>query len=242
MLAHQRLVRRGFTLIEMLVVISIVGVLMAIAFPMVFTAREAARRRVCMGNLRQTYLAIAMYAADNGGYTPPQPGSPLWALGKSFKEGMTYPCSFTGNQRWRDHFGLEYTVADVLSPYCGTDEIFVCPSYVPRPVEEECFAWSYVLVPNCVSIDRGQSDDPYCGDPTHLWLAADVQGSTWGSNHTQRSWAELRYLNVVYLDGHSRGVVRHCPEATGTAYSDVPDLPPWPVPDTTTTGRPPRRR
>jgi prepilin-type N-terminal cleavage/methylation domain-containing protein/prepilin-type processing-associated H-X9-DG protein len=221
---------RGFSLIELLVAIAIIMILMAITFPMIFTAKEAARRRVCMNNLRQIGMAIQMYASDHGGYTPPQPGSPWWALGKSFGDNTYNPCSFTGSERWRDRFGLEYTVADVLMSYVAHEEVFVCPSHAPRPASEDCFGWSYVLVPNCVSIDRGQRDDPYYGDPSHLWLACDVQGQTWGSNHTHRAWAELRYLNVLYLDGHCRGMVRATPGMAGSAYSDDPNLEAWPLP------------
>jgi prepilin-type processing-associated H-X9-DG protein len=199
--------------------------------PVMFTAREAARRRVCVNNLRQIGMAITMYAADNGGFTPPQPGSPSWALGKSLGANTRNPCSFTGTQRWRDRFGLEYTVADVLSDYISNEECFVCPSFALDSPESECFSWTYVLVPNCVSIDRGQRDDPYYGDPSRVWLAADVQGSSWGSNHTHRAWAEMRYLNALYLDGHCRGVLRATPGSGANAYSDDPHLIPWQMPD-----------
>ncbi len=72
--------RRGFTLVELLVVIFIIGVLVSILLPAVQSAREASRGLQCKNNLHQIALATELFQEAIRAYPParyqPRPGDP----------------------------------------------------------------------------------------------------------------------------------------------------------------------
>ena len=94
--------RRGYTLVELLIVIVIVALLAAILFPAFARARENARRSSCQSNLKQISLGAMQYIQDYDERFP---------LGITTEGGGVYANSF-----------------DLLQPYLKDTRVGNCPS------------------------------------------------------------------------------------------------------------------
>jgi prepilin-type N-terminal cleavage/methylation domain-containing protein/prepilin-type processing-associated H-X9-DG protein len=112
-------VRHGFTLVELLVVVAIIGVLVALLLPAIQAARAAARRTQCINNMKQIGLAIHQYADVHKGQFP------LMAYHNADKSSKTEE-----QKSW---------IAS-LAPYAeSVDEIRLCPEDRAR-IEKEDYA------------------------------------------------------------------------------------------------------
>jgi prepilin-type N-terminal cleavage/methylation domain-containing protein/prepilin-type processing-associated H-X9-DG protein len=61
---------RGFTLVELMVVVGIIAMLLAILLPSLNRARGQAMQVACLSNLRQIAIGFILYCNDNGGWLP----------------------------------------------------------------------------------------------------------------------------------------------------------------------------
>lgn len=98
--------RNGFTLIEMLVVLTVVAILASISVAVFLRVRESGRSTVCRSNLAQIALAIQQYVQDNNGYFPPN---------------MYMEKKNTSSPRYV-HWN------DAIMSYVKEDEVFYCPT------------------------------------------------------------------------------------------------------------------
>ncbi len=116
---------RGFTLIEVLVVVAILVLLAAILAPAMGSAREAGRATVCLSNLNQIGQALQMYTQDNASFLPGPTGPMLFRTNTDLRRVDPRV------REWAQR-NLSYR----LIPYAGIanqranafDAISVCPS------------------------------------------------------------------------------------------------------------------
>lgn len=95
------MIRRAFTLVELLVVVAIIALLIAILLPTLRSARASARRTLCASNLRQIAVASADYRRDHRG---------------AFFQGTNADYNFGGQQ---GALTAEYRVPKPLNRYLG---------------------------------------------------------------------------------------------------------------------------
>ena len=67
--------RKGFTLVEIMIVVLIIGILLAIAVPNFIKARETSRSKSCIANLKQIEAAKEQWCMDNKQASTATPGT-----------------------------------------------------------------------------------------------------------------------------------------------------------------------
>ncbi len=88
--------RHGFTLVEIMIVVLIIGILLAIAVPNFIKARESSRAKSCIANLKQVDSAKEQWAMDNKKVAGDTPGfSDLVGTDKYIKSTPECPSSGT---------------------------------------------------------------------------------------------------------------------------------------------------
>ncbi len=146
----------AFTLLELLVVIAIIGILSALLFPVIGSARERARTSACASNLKQIGMAFPLYASDNNGCPPPQ------TIPRSYADAV-----LGGDvQHWMDEKLLGQYVGH-RGRYGNVDQnsVFLCPSDGQLPPSH---------LPNSSNIDSSYAYN----DNIHGTTESDARWST----------------------------------------------------------------
>ncbi len=88
--------QRGFTLSELLVVITVIAILVSLLLPVIGMARESARNLRCLSNLRQGMMAVLTYTGDARGILPSGKNPAAWYAGPSSD------LAFSGTAHWHE--------------------------------------------------------------------------------------------------------------------------------------------
>jgi len=193
---------RAFTLVELLVVISILGLLVGLAVPAVQSARNKADDAGCQSNLRQIFLATQSAAADNGGN---------YVALKVFPWDPNGKLNYKAGEGW----GAQpepASIGEVLGPYMNLGEVktadvdpakipkvFCCPAAQKNKKNDWIKKYAQVRYNGYAT---GRSFPPF--GTSRAMLLMDVCWGDW----PEENWSHRNpaHVNVAYADGSIRSM------------------------------------
>ncbi|HJN16125.1 MAG TPA: prepilin-type N-terminal cleavage/methylation domain-containing protein [Armatimonadota bacterium] len=211
-MSHWERQKRGFTLLELLIVIAIIAVLAAIMYPVFAAARAKARQVQCVSNVTQIGIALKLYADDHSGYLPSFSQShPSFVNGLTDAEKQT---ALPGVVTWDVSIQDYLKSTDVLrcpdSPFSRSSRSVAIAAYVQR--HEIIGGTLYFLGERLGAI-------PYHSHVVLLFEKGANPPGAWGDAMGENVWqshgssADVGYKtddfhsggkNICFLDGHAK--------------------------------------
>ena len=196
--------KQGFTIIELIIIVMIIGILAGILVPTLSTTLNKAYQIECTNNMRQVFLAIEQYVNDNNGLLPRPNNS---ETSKDDTKTCTGEVWFKAIDRY----------LSVLIPPLERDEIsleerliFVKqdPVFKKVPISERDTTRTIKMNMNLVQDSECQRTIEAVYNPTRTVLLFDGRINNAGvSNNFEGSYGSVaqrhaRAANILFMDGH----------------------------------------
>jgi prepilin-type N-terminal cleavage/methylation domain-containing protein len=209
-----RLRGRGFTLVELLVVIAIIAILVLLLLPAINAAREAARRNGCINTVRQLALSVVNHEATTGRFplansAPPRPGnrSNLGRVVPGLARDPMYATA-SGAARWQND-GYSWIVKSL--PYMEENLLYDQISKASEQFKLTAFNQAVSRVPGNVSTHFAGyqvgflrcpsfAGEEFAQDPNNYSLPDDVQIA--GGNYVALSATTRGFGLTSTVDDH----------------------------------------
>jgi prepilin-type N-terminal cleavage/methylation domain-containing protein len=172
-IGHQKC--SAFTLVELLVVITIIGILIALLLPAVQAAREAARRMQCANNLKQIGLAMHNYHSAYETFPPSSPTGVEWRY---------FLCAllpFIEQQSLHDGFGIAQATG--LSPWNPSAK-----SAWPKTVQGQSVAAYLCPSDGLGGVTKGSTSGVQGADPNGMQLFVTNYLGIHDGYHDEDTW------------------------------------------------------
>ncbi len=206
--------RAAFTLIDLLVSISIIAVLLGNMLPSLTKARSAAQQVVCSSNSRQHGLALMMYADAYNGQLPPTRFTGSSELATSNIDKMVIIRDAGGPNEW-DGLGFLYA-----SQYMDAQKIYFCPAHRgDHPYSRYAPIWN-TGVGQIVSNYQYRGPQPSrIDDPSDVALVTDALRTKRDFNHRVGTNVLRADFSVVWLADRGGLLAQSLPENENEAFA-----------------------
>lgn len=201
---------RGFTLVELLAVIAIVGILATLIFVALGRSRDQARKAQCGSQLRQLFQAITLYTGENKQLYPPCfSAAPASVLDPAIPTSSYYwwYSALSGSSK-------ESPLADKAGGIASLHDIAICPlnrTDAAQPNAGGLNGFPYVVNYNVMATTgfplKRVSDIARPGST--VMMMDSVAGTVWGPGfvNTTAGWARVSEshggrVNILWCDGH----------------------------------------